>query len=220
MVERSREALLRFIAAGGRVVIATGRAEGSALPYYDRLGLSGGAILYNGAMTVDLSTDRVLRSSSLSPAAWRTIGEVLENLPPGVFPVVFSEGRALALHDEPELREYARHDGIALHRPPDGWAGLSAALITKVMLIGAVDRLDGLRVEGTSMVRSEDSFLELLPEGATKGAALRAFAAAEGVPLEAVGDGHPDVRARAGLVVGSCADGAVADLVDHAMALN
>ncbi|MFG1613449.1 HAD family hydrolase [Nonomuraea wenchangensis] len=36
----------------------------------------------------------------------------------------------------------------------------------------------------------------------------------------AVGDGHPDVRAAAGTVVRSCADGAVADVVDLAFQAN
>jgi hydroxymethylpyrimidine pyrophosphatase-like HAD family hydrolase len=88
-------------------------------------------------------------------------------------------------------------------------------------------------------VRSEATYLEVLPEGATKGTALRALAASHGVPLEqiaaigdnpndidmiaaaglgvAVGDGHPDVRAAADVVVGACADGAVADVVNLAL---
>lgn len=233
MVGRSREALLRFVAGGGRVVIATGRSERSARPYYDELGLRGEAILYNGARTVDLSLDAVRHARSLPPGAW---GAAVSGLPSGVYPVVFTGGEAVVVDDVPELREYARRDGITLRRSA-GWDGVDPDQVTKVMLIGAVREWAPAACPGTTLVRSEATYLEVLPEGATKGAALLALAEAAGVPMEevaaigdnpndldmlavaglgvAVGDGHRDVRAAADLVVGPCAAGAVADLVDH-----
>ncbi|MGV9778048.1 Cof-type HAD-IIB family hydrolase [Streptosporangium sp. NPDC003464] len=233
MVPSSRDALRRFRAAGGEVVIATGRMETSALRYYDELGLSGAAILYNGARTVDLGTGAVLRSRHLPSDAWKALLELFDGLPRGVHPVAFSGGEALAVHDAPELRDYARRDGITLRDPGD-WSALPPGEITKCMLIG--DPLPVLDIPGTVTVRSEATYLEVLPEGATKGTALRELAASRGVPLEqvaaigdnpndidmittaglgaAVGDGHPEVRAAAGVVVGACADGAVADLVE------
>ncbi|MFI6316266.1 HAD family hydrolase [Nonomuraea sp. NPDC050556] len=233
MVDRSRQALLRFAASGGRVVIATGRSERSARRYYDELGLSGAAILYNGARTVDLRADTVLDARCLPSAAWPA---VVSGLPEGVFPVAFCNGEALVVDEVPELREYARRDGITLHAV-SGWDVVPAAHVTKVMLIGAVEGWAPPAPEGTTLVRSEATYLEVLPEGATKGAALRALTEACGVPLNqvaaigdnpndldmlaaaglgvAVGDGHADVRAAADLIVGPCATGAVADLVDH-----
>lgn len=236
MVPSGREALGRFRAAGGEVIIATGRMEASARPYYDELGLSGAAILYNGARTVDLVTGEVLRSRHLPVTAWKVLLDLFDDLPEGVYPVAFSAGEALARHDVPELRAYARRDGITL-RDPGAWTALPADEITKCMLIG--DRLPRLEIPGTVAVKSEVTYLEVLPEGATKGAALRELAAARGVPLEriaavgdnpndidmitaaglgaAVGDGHPDVLAAADVVVGTCAAGAVADVVRLAM---
>lgn len=236
MVPSSRDALRRFRAAGGEVVIATGRMELSARPFYEELALDGPAILYNGARTVDLGSGAVLRSRHLPPDAWRTLLRMFGELPAGVYPVAFRDGEALAVDDVPELRDYARRDGISLRDPGD-WAALPAGEITKCMLIG--DPLPELTIPGTVTVRSEATYLEVLPEGATKGTALRALAAARGVPLEqvaavgdnpndidmitaaglgvAVGDGHPDVRAAADVVVGACADGAVADVVELAL---
>ncbi|GAA0831921.1 HAD family hydrolase [Streptosporangium amethystogenes subsp. fukuiense] len=236
MVPSSRDALRRFVASGGEVVIATGRMELSALRYYEELGLTGAAILYNGARTVDLGTGAVLRSRHLPVNAWKALLDLFEELPRGVYPVAFSGGEALAVHDVPELRDYARRDGITLRDPGD-WSALSPGEITKCMLIG--DRFPELDIPGTVTVRSEATYLEVLPEGATKGAALRELAASRGVPLEqiaavgdnpndidmimtaglgaAVGDGHPQVRAVADVVVGACADGAVADVVELAL---
>ncbi|MCG5213674.1 HAD hydrolase family protein [Streptosporangium soli] len=244
MVPSSRAALRRFQAAGGEVVIATGRGERSARRYYEELELSSGAILYNGARTVDLRTDAVLRTRVLAEEAWAALRVVLDRLPEGVYPVVFSGHDELAVHDVPELREYERRGNGSLRRPPDGngngpWGAVAGA-VTKCMLIGDLAALTGLVIPGATLVRSADSYLEVLPAGATKGAALRELAALRGVRLEeiaaigdnpndldmigvaglgaAVGDGHPDVRAAADVVVGNCADGAVADLVELALA--
>ncbi|GGO62479.1 HAD family hydrolase [Nonomuraea cavernae] len=236
MVPASRRALRRFLAAGGEVFIATGRMEASARPFYDELGLSGEAILYNGARTVDLGTGSVLRSRHLPPAAWKSLLGLFDELPRGVYPVVFSGEEALATHDVPELRRFAQRDGIRLRHPGD-WSTLPPGEITKCMLIGAP--LPSLDIPETTLVRSEATYLEVLPPGATKGAALRELAVSRGVPLTqvaaigdnpndldmietaglgvAVGDGHPDVRAASDVVVGACADGAVADLVELAL---
>lgn len=232
MVEASRAALGRFAAAGGRVVIATGRSEASARPYYDELGLRGPAILYNGARTVDLGTGEVLHERTLPAHA---LPYLVEGLPEGLYPVAFVEGRAYAADDVPELREYARRDGLRLERAC--WAELALRPVTKVMLIGE----PGVPpvVEGTTAVRSERTYLEFLPEGASKGGALRELAAREGVAMErvaaigdnpndldmievaglgvAVGDGHRVVREAADRVVAGCAQGAVAELVALAL---
>ncbi|MEU4549279.1 Cof-type HAD-IIB family hydrolase [Nonomuraea dietziae] len=237
MVPASRQALRRFRSAGGEVVIATGRMERSARRYYDELGLDGATILYNGARTVNLATGEVLRARHLPVEAWKALLDLFGELPEGVHPVVFSGGEALALHDVPGLRDYARRDGIAL-RDPGGWAALPPGEITKCMLIG--DPFPAPDIPGTVTVRSEATYLEVLPEGASKGSALRELAAARGVPLEeiaavgdnpndidmittaglgvAVGDGHPEVRKAADVVVGACSEGAVAEVVELAFA--
>ena len=88
-----------------------------------------------------------------------------------------------------------------------------------------------------TLIASENTYVELLPVNSDKGDALRWLAPYRRVPLAgvaaigdnpndipmlraaglgvAVGDGHPAVRAAAGLIVGPCAGGAVADLVEY-----
>ncbi|MFB4289689.1 Cof-type HAD-IIB family hydrolase [Nonomuraea sp. ATR24] len=239
MVPASRDALRRFRAAGGQVVIATGRMERSALPYYEELALDGPAILYNGARTVDLATGTVVRSRCLPAAAWKALIDSFDDVTPGAYPVVFSGGRAYAVDDVPELRDYARRDRIEL-ADPGSWTALPADEVTKCMLIG--DQLPRVRVAGTTTVLSEDTYLEILPQGVSKGLALRELAEERGVaPAEiaavgdnpndldmielagigaAVGDGHPAVRSAADVVVRPCADGAVAQLVELAFQRN
>ncbi|MEU8800206.1 Cof-type HAD-IIB family hydrolase [Spirillospora sp. NPDC048819] len=241
IVEASLAALRRFAAAGGTVVIATGRGEEAALPYYRTLGLTTPAILYNGARVVDLSTGAVLHRRCLSVVVWAKLTSLFGELPEGVWPVAFSGGRAHVRATSPTLAEYARRDGIGLTEI-GSWGELPFDDIIKVMLIcdrpelmDPAERTVSEAIPGATLVRSEDTYLEVLPTGATKGTALRELAAARGVALAeiaaigdnpndldmiqaaglgaAVGDGAESVRAAADLVVGACADGAVADLV-------
>jgi Cof subfamily protein (haloacid dehalogenase superfamily) len=241
IVEPSLAALRRFMDAGGTVIIATGRSETAALPYYRALGLTTPAILYNGARVVDLSTSAVLYRRCLSVATWAKLTMLFGELPEGVWPVAFSGGRAHVVSDSPALREYAHRDGITLTRI-GAWGDLPFDDITKVMMIcdrpelmDPAEETVSVHVGGVTLVRSESTYLEALPAGATKGAALRELAAARGVALAdiaaigdnpndldmiqaaglgaAVGDGAERVRAAADVVVRPCADGAVADLV-------
>jgi Cof subfamily protein (haloacid dehalogenase superfamily) len=245
IVEPSLAALRRFIDTGGTVVIATGRSEEAALPYYRTLGLATPAILYNGARVVDLSTGDVLHRRCLSVVAWAKLTMLFAELPDGVWPAVFSRGRAHVVDSSPALLDYARRDGIGLSRI-GAWGELPFDGIIKVMLIcdrpGLMDPAEetvSAALGGVTLLRSEATYLEVLPAGATKGAALRELAAARGVALSdiaaigdnpndldmiqaaglgaAVGDGAETVRAAADIVVRPCAEGAVADLVARVM---
>lgn len=241
LVPRSVEALARFRARGGSVVIATGRNEPSATRYHRQLGLDTPLIVYNGARVVAPSGERLL-DLDLGPA-WPVVRDtVIPELPDGVGAVAFAGTTAYALRPAPVLADYARRDGIALEAAPvpEGTA------VTKVMLIAERPGLDDLaaRVREASpdvtLVQSEATYLEVLPAHADKGSALTWLAGREGVELSrvaaigdnpndvpmlviaglgaAVGDGHAVVHDVADWVAGPCADGAVADLVDRLLA--
>ncbi|MBI4390754.1 MAG: HAD-IIB family hydrolase, partial [candidate division NC10 bacterium] len=85
------------------------------------------------------------------------------------------------------------------------------------------------------LVRSEPTYLEVLPPGVNKGAALAELARQLGIPLDqvvafgdnlndlemveaagfgvAVGNAHPDVKARADLVAGTNNEGGMAAVI-------
>jgi hypothetical protein len=242
MVARSREALLRFVAAGGEVVIATGRSLASMRPYYDELGLHGPAILLNGAQVVDPRTGDVLLDRRFPAADWTRIRAFLERLPAGAAdPVGYVGDRAFQVGVSPLVEEYAARDRVHVE-VVSGWASIPVP-VSKVLIAcagpaeaAAVARLATAAKLPVTLVASENTYVELLPAGSDKGAALRWLAAYRGVLLAevaaigdnpndipmireaglgvAVQDGHPAVREAASLVVGSCAGGAVADLVE------
>lgn len=235
LVPRSVEALRRYRDRGGTVFIATGRNEESATPYHRELGLDTPMILYNGARITDPGTGDRLLDLDLGPV-WPPLRDlVVPALPDRVGAVAFSGGDAHILRLAPALTDYARRDRIALlPDPPDGPP-------TKVMLISdghnpaALADLVTRHCPDALLVQSEDTYLEVLPPGAGKEAALRQLADLYGMDTAriaaigdnpndtgmlrlaglgaAVGDGHPQVLKAADIVVAPCSEGAVADLV-------
>lgn len=242
LVPRSVQALREYRDRGGVVVLATGRNEPSAGRYHRELGLDTPMILYNGARIVS-ANGAVLRGLDLGDAWHRLRAGLLGDLPAGVGAVAFVGRDAHRVRDAPALADYARRDRLPLLDSPVP----EGAAVTKLMLIAAApDALSGLEADigrfapGLPLTRSESTYLEVLPTGATKGNALRWLAGEHGVPLDriaaigdnpndvdmlavvglgaAVGDGHPAVRAAADLVTVGCAEGAVADLVRRLLA--
>ncbi|MEU4392541.1 HAD-IIB family hydrolase [Kribbella sp. NPDC023855] len=235
---RNVEAIERYRAAGGTVVIATGRNEHSAARYHAQLGLDTPLILYNGARITNLATGNRLLDLTLGDA-WPVIRDrSLPLLPATVGAVAFQDLDAYVVKPAPALTEYAGRDQIELK------TSSPAGSPTKLMLIadspGDLVEVADLITAVTGdvrLVRSEKTYLEVLPANADKGSALRTLAGLEGVHLDrvasvgdnpndlelihaaglgaAVADGHPDLLRIADLIVAACTDAAVADLIDH-----
>jgi Cof subfamily protein (haloacid dehalogenase superfamily) len=235
---RNVEAIDRYRAAGGTVVFATGRNEHSAARFHAQLGLETPLILYNGARIANLATGNRLLDLTLGDA-WPVIrDQAVPLLPATVGAVAFQELDAYVVKPAPVLTQYAARDQIELQTssPPGS--------PTKLMLIaespGDLTEVAELVTRSSTAVRlvsSEKTYLEVLPAKADKGSALATLAASLGVPLDriaaigdnpndleliqtaglgaAVADGHPDLLRTADLVVTTCTQGAVADLIDN-----
>ncbi|WP_433342749.1 Cof-type HAD-IIB family hydrolase [Micromonospora sp. CA-111912] len=242
MVPRSRAALQAFRSAGGQVVIATGRSAASGRRYYDELGLTGPAILLNGALIANLHTGDVLHESRFDETAWTAVRALVETLPPDVAAVAFVGERALATYQPAWVDTYAARDRVTVEHI-ENWHDIDG--ISKVMLLcadtDAAHRTAAVAhsVAEVTVVMSEATYVELLPAGVDKGVALRWLADHEQVALAevaavgdnpndvpllrasgfgvAVGDGHPEVLAAASAVAGTCLEGAVADVVAIAL---
>ncbi|MGW2592514.1 HAD hydrolase family protein [Streptomyces sp. NPDC001515] len=237
LVPRSVAALRRFRDRGGTVFIATGRTEESAAPYHRELGLDTPMILCNGARITDPRTGDHLLDLDLGPVWPRLRDLVLPALPEGVGAVGFSGGDARVLRAAPALADYARRDRIALLTAPPERAPVKVMLISDGRSPALLAALVSPHCPDALLVQSEDTYLEILPPGAGKDAALRVLTARYGVDTSrvaaigdnpndtamirlaglgaAVGDGHPHVREAADIVVAPCSEGAVADLVDR-----
>lgn len=186
---------------GVRVCLATGRIWPSAEPYFRQLGADPPAILYNGGLVYDFRTDTVLRRVPLGYDQARAVLELLREFPT-VQPHLYVGDRVYTARQSPDAERYRRKDGLKVEEVGDLVAFLPPEPM-KILIIGSRpdllqvrDRIAQLPVS-INAVFSEDTFLEILPQGNSKGAALESVAQHLGIPLSdiiAVGDNLNDLE--------------------------
>lgn len=214
------EALARFRQAGGLFVIATGRPWQSALPYARELGLEQPLIVCNGAQLYCPASDTVLHTErlSLQPelSAW-----LYEQQAHG-------DELGLLLYTGEEMLTPCHNELIVQHDRKDGLQSTAVSLVrwqeaaqkaVKLLAVASTpdtarlleQQLDG-RLPGCTVVFSEANYLELLPEGCSKGAALERLVSLLGWQhkhLIAVGDQMNDAEllqaANIGIAAGNAA---------------
>lgn len=196
------EALRAARARGLRLSLATGRMPPGAARYRDALELVEPLIFYNGALVRDHVGGRDLLALTLPRGllarAWRVVADA------PVHPLFYRDDRLYAVGRTYAVRQYADEQGLALTivDEPDSFLRLGA--FVKALLIGhpadlAVVRaeLEGVVGADARLVATRTDYLELIPAGASKGAALRHLAAHLGVPagrVVAVGDQENDLE--------------------------
>jgi Cof subfamily protein (haloacid dehalogenase superfamily) len=162
----------------------------SAAPYFRRLGADPPAILYNGGLVYDFSTDTVLRRVPLAYEHARAVLKLLRDFPQ-VQPHLYVDDRVYTGQINEFTKRYSRKDGIPVQEVGDLVAFLPPTPM-KILLIG--ERPDLVRVYerirtlplDINAVFSEETYLEILPSGSSKGAALEFMAQHLDVPLQAV----------------------------------
>lgn len=175
---------------GVRVCLATGRMWRSAEPYFRRLGADPPAILYNGGMVYDFRTDTVLRRVPLAVDHARAVLELLREFPQ-VQPHLYVGDRVYTGRLNELSERYQRKDELVVEQVGDLLAFLPPDPM-KILIIGV--RQDLVQVMAQlrmlplpiNAVFSEEIYLEILPVGSSKGAALGFVAEALGIPLDAV----------------------------------
>ena len=213
-------------AQGVRVCLATGRIWLSARQYFERLGADPPAILYNGGLVYDFRTDTVLRRTNLDYAHARAVLEILREFPE-VQPHLYAGDRVYTGRANELTDRYRRKDSIRVEEVGDLVAFLPRDPM-KILIVGARPDLERAvaRIRTLPMpintVFSEETYLEILPVGSSKGVALEFVAAQLGVPLSqviAVGDNLNDLEmlrtAGLGVAMGNAPEAvrAAADLV-------
>lgn len=248
LVTSTREITPRVIDAvraaqtlGVRVCLATGRIWPSAEQYFRRLGADPPAILYNGGMVYDFQTNVVLRRVPLAYDHAKAVLELLREFPQ-VQPNLYVGDRVYTGRLSAETERYQRKDSLKVEEVGDLVAFLPSEPM-KILIIGA--RADLLRVRDRvqalplpiNTVFSEETYLEILPQGNSKGAALEFMAQRLEIPLDAViavGDNHndlemirvaglgvamgnapPELRAQAKYVTGTNDDEGLAEVIER-----
>ncbi len=237
--EENARALQRAMDLGIRVGFATGRSLRSARPWIEELDPTGPLILFNGGMVWDLATERPLLERRLPRADALAALEVVAEL--GVHANLYL-GRAIAIGRSSQTAKTSEiKDGVPHTVVGDLVAHLDQQDSDpfKILCIdesggieALADRLGPVLSCGSVLVNSEPSYLEVLPPGVSKGAALSVVESHTGISqgeiiafgdglndtelLEqcgvgvAMGNAHPRLRECADVVIGSHETDAIA----------
>jgi Cof subfamily protein (haloacid dehalogenase superfamily) len=196
-----REAVAAAQSRGVLVCVATGRMWRSAEPWVRTLGADSPAILYNGGQVLNFTTGHTLYERRLPRLAAQEALTLVRRVPE-VQPLLYARDRVYAERRHPLADAYAVDDGLSYEVVPS----LDPLLDEdphKLLIIGARERIEALqgtvRQAGLPIhaVQSEPVYLEILPSGVSKGAALRAMVEALGTSIEetiAIGDNWNDLE--------------------------
>lgn len=236
------DAIQRFVTAGGKFSVASGRNVDITRPFLDILPINAPAILYNGAGVYDFAQERFLHKEGLDP---KLAADIL-HLAHAVYP----DGCLQTFHEGP-IRLYNRigtmDHYIEAENQPFTFFSLGARCedAMKAMVYGDHTQLEKVRVavlqafgeKGFRWTYSQPFYLEFLPPACTKGSALRWIENHLGISrndVAAIGDYYNDVelleaaslgaavanapadiRSKADVVVCDNNHHALADLIDH-----
>ncbi len=237
---RNKEAIARFIQNGGRFSIATGRSTDAARLHTSDISFSAPAILFNGALIYDFNTRQKLYTAYIPAHSMDYLRDVLEHfddigaevlIDDDIYIIRDSEYVQKHMRDEHLTPKYATIEELPPNRYKVLYAGADEAITRLEAYLQKQDH------QGVSYIRSARIYYEMLPKNITKGSAVHTLAKIVGIPVQniiAIGDYYNDyellkeagfavcvqnapkeIQDICDLVVGSCENGAVADLIAY-----
>jgi hypothetical protein len=196
------EAFRRAAASGLATSLATGRMPEAADTYRDQLGVTAPVIYYNGALVRGGDGGRDLVSLTLPRGVLHRAWTVFSQAP--VHPIFYRDDRLFCVERTLPVRRYCDEEGLRVDVVDDPAEFLALGGFVKSLLIGHPKDLRIVREDLTPivaehgrLVSTRTDYLEILPVGASKGAALARLSEYLGVPLArtvAVGDQENDIE--------------------------
>ncbi len=180
-------------------ILVTGRSFEALKPFKEALGLRTPVISYNGAQIVDGITGKLLQDSPLSDTSSRFILELARR--ENIHVQAYRNGTLYFERHRPESEHYESH--VNLKGEVVGFDSLEPLKFTKMMYVGKHSVLEKMKDtvlaavgSTTSVMFSNDEFLEFMSKDVSKGRALLAVLSLLGIsPKEAIafGDGDNDI---------------------------
>lgn len=187
---RDRAALERARAGGIEVTLLTGRMLPSAWPYIAELKIIAPVILYNGALIHDPRLDHQTVLGRLPTKLATHLLELASHR--SVNAQLYIGSELLIAEETPAQRIFLDKERLTAREVGDLPTAVTDEPI-KLLFIGEPEVLDDLEsywkplVAGEArLVRSQASYLECLPLGVNKGAALKVVAGSLQIPMDAV----------------------------------
>ena len=191
-----RHVVLDAVAAGARVVLATGRSWHGTRPVADGLALPPGpAVCSNGAVIVTYPPERIVKAVTFDP---RAVIAKVEEFAPGTMIAVEEVGRGY------RLNQHFPGGDLTGEMIIEDVAQLSSRPVTRIILrdparsdADFIALAEHLGLHGVTYFVGWSAWLDIAPEGVTKASGLAEVAAGLGIDAAdelAVGDGRNDVE--------------------------
>ncbi|HHW56435.1 MAG TPA: HAD family phosphatase [Clostridia bacterium] len=199
------ETILQFQNQGGIITLATGRSEISANNFLVKLNINAPAILYNGAAIYDTCTKTFIWEKFLKVEVVRLVMETIKNyhkISPILYPINSKQPITREIDDA--ILDYMKKDNVKCITID--YENIIHIPIRKILLIGTSDLLlsflENLKIKtgesySVNCVKSQENYLEFLPEGVSKGKALNILVKRLGITLDeviAIGDNLNDLE--------------------------
>ncbi len=198
--EKDLEAIKRFRSDGGKFTSATGRTIQSADRYIKELEIDIPVILYNGSLIYDVQKQEVLFTDELpefAPDIAKELFGFMKN--PGGEVLKLDNIYVVCNNDyEKEHVKICQVEPAYMSLedvPAGGWFKILFA--TEPSLITDLEEYISARDFNVDFVRSHDTFIEMLPKGSSKGAALKEYIKImkmNNTKVIAAGDYHNDIE--------------------------
>ena len=238
--QRNIDAIERFKNEGGIFCIASGRPMVSARQYHEIVKTNAPGLFVNGSFIYDFEKDKIIWEKAISKESLEYVRVIHKQFPNiGIEAITKDKINIINLNDQVKAH-------ISNGNFPYKMTSLENIEddIYKILFamgeddISKVDEyVSTLEVNQVRFVRTSNIFLEMLPEGISKGMALEKLLNMLNIKKEnsfAVGDYYndiemfsiagtgaatkdapKDVKKHADIVVCSCDDGAVADVIEY-----
>lgn len=214
---KNKEAIRRFIKAGGHFGIATGRGHINVMNFIEGVEINAPSILYNGSMLYDFSKRKALRTETLPQLKLKEAIKWILTTYPQIMVHIYSPDTCYLVSEE----RNADAKTLADHQPAV-FADLEEVVSEpwiKVLLVGENSSLKGIEeqldrelTDEMRWVYSADIYLEILPLGVSKASMLLKLKEIHGGDHKviAVGDFYNDLEmikdADYGIAMGNAPD--------------
>jgi len=223
---RNRDAVSRFIEAGGHFGIATGRGHVNVLNFIRDVEINAPSVLYNGAMLYDFKSGRTLKMETLPQDELIDFIRAVQKEYPAIMTHIYTPDTCFIVSREEDADEKI----LSEHQPAvfDTLETAKREPWIKILLAGNNDdlkkveeKLERIGDQHMRWVYSADIYLEILPEGVSKASMISKMKEIHGGDhtVIALGDFYNDLEmlreADFGIAMGNAPDEikAVADMV-------
>ncbi|MEN1761820.1 HAD family hydrolase [Anoxynatronum sibiricum] len=171
------ELMKRFREQGGYLTIATGRMKEAVVPLARTIGVNAPLILYNGGVITELEGSRHLVESFLDSK--EAMASIMLAEAMGVGILLYHQGNAYTQQKTTLICQHNEKEKVSC-QVVDMIEPLVKKGLTKILYIAdehIIDKLHeahcSIKADSWNLIRSETTYLELLPQGVSKGNALR-----------------------------------------------